>query len=125
GKRLGGGVVEGRWGWLGHVLRLPESGWPRRVLEWSGGEEEGAVRRQGAPKLGWVRQVVRERWSGICWQRLGIAKPHWLHWKKGKWRDVLCGLAADRDLWRCVAAGVVPESRLRWLFWAVRLNKLI
>src|SRR5205085_796331 len=42
-KRLEGVVVERRWRWLGHVLRLPESRWPRRVLEWSGGEEEGAL----------------------------------------------------------------------------------
>ena len=109
-KRLEGVVVERRWRWLGHVLRLPESRWPRRVLEWSGGEEEGAVRRQGAPKLGWVRQVVWEGWSGICWQRLDIAKPHWLHWKKGKWCEILRGLAVDRALWRCVSASVVIAS---------------
>jgi len=30
------------------------------VLLWSGGEEEGAGRRRGAPKLTWIRMIKRE-----------------------------------------------------------------
>ena len=78
-------LVRRRWRWLGHVMRMSEVRWPRRVLLWSGGEEEGDERRRGAPRLTWMRQIVREGWDGMAWGAVDTRKPHWVHWRDGRW----------------------------------------
>lgn len=114
-RGLGEVAAARRWRWLGHVLRMGEGRWPRRVLLWSAGEEEGAARRVGAPRLSWLRGVLREGWASIPWKELGVAKPHWVHWERGRWRELLAGLAADRGVWRRLVGGVADAAARRGL----------
>ena len=103
-------LIDRRWRWLGHVLRMDENRWPRRLLMWSGGEEHGARRNRGGQKLTWIRQVVREGWDLIPWKLLGVRKPHWIRWAGGDWRGILLGLSEDRDRWRTLVRAVVNSS---------------
>jgi hypothetical protein len=40
--------------WYGHVLRMEDNGWPKRIMTWS---PEG--RRRGRPEMKWERGVER------------------------------------------------------------------
>ena len=34
-------IVRRRWQWLGHILRMQQQRWPRRILEWKEDEQKG------------------------------------------------------------------------------------
>jgi len=109
-RGLGQLIVERRWRWLGHVMRMGEERVPRRCLLWTGKEVDGATRRRGGCRLTWLRLVLREGWEAIPWDSLGERKPHWVRWTEGLWRRELSELAANRDRWRAVVAAVVRRS---------------
>ena len=89
---------------------MDENRWPRRLLLWSGGEEQGARRKRGGQKLTWIRQVVKEGWDLIPWKLLGVKKPHWIRWAGDDWRGILRDLAGDRDRWRTLVRAVANSS---------------
>ena len=112
-ERVEGEVVERRWRWLGHVLRMPEGRWAKRALLWSGENEEGAGRARGAPKKTWLRVVLQEGWEGIPWSDLNARKPLWPRWTGGEWTQLLCAFAKDRCAWRGLVAKIVAASVAR------------
>jgi len=97
---LGEILTERRWRWLGHVLRMPSVRYPRRVLGWDPDSEEGAFRLPGRPRLTWRAVIMKEGWDSLPFDRLGIRRPHWVHWIRGAWRVILGELAGDRARWR-------------------------
>jgi hypothetical protein len=85
-------VMRRRWQWLGHILRMSPTRWPRRVLFWNEEEQMGATRSVGAPKKSWTSMVAKESWDKIqCseWIKMDIPRPSmdFVSWKKGEcWR---------------------------------------
>jgi hypothetical protein len=42
--------------WYGHVLRMEDNAWPKRIMTWSPEERR---KRRGRPEMKWEREVER------------------------------------------------------------------
>jgi hypothetical protein len=95
-------LVERRWRWLGHVLRMGPERLPRKCLVVGDVlAAEGARRGRVGQRLSWLRLVVKESWGHLPWGSavLPERKPHWVRWKAGEWLPLLERVAADRQAW--------------------------
>ena len=89
-------IIQHRWSWLGHVLRMPSERLAKRAFLTS--NPVGWKRPRGCPKMTWTRLVKSEAEKFLGYNHL----PGW----SSNWKNILADLATDRAVWRGVIRDV-------------------
>ena len=55
-----------KWTWAGHVSRIRDNRWTRRITTWKTYERKT---RRGRPAIRW-REELDDYWKGTIWQRI-------------------------------------------------------
>ena len=88
-KKLSDDVIERRWRWIGHVLRMDANSICSVALTW---KPEGK-RKVGRPKTTWRRTVETERTS-LGWNSWASART--VAKDRVRWKQCIRALNADR-----------------------------
>jgi len=62
-----------KWTWAGHVSRIPDNRWTRRIATWK--PYEGKKPRERPAR--WWRDELRDYLKGITWHRIARDRQIW------------------------------------------------
>ena len=77
-------VINTKWKWAGHILRMKDNRWTIRSTEW----QIKGVRSVGRPKRRWRDDIVGQQ--GAVWTRTAKDKERWKTLAEGcflQWKD--------------------------------------
>ena len=69
-------VKQLKWRWAGHVARMNDNRWTKRLTDW---HPYGEKRSRKRPDTRWKDEI--EKFAGVAWQRLAQDRQLW---KQGK-----------------------------------------
>ena len=65
-------VKQQKWRWAGHVARMNDNRWTKRITDWHPYNEKRSRKR---PDTRWKDEI--ERFAGVAWQRLAQDRQLW------------------------------------------------